>query len=198
MKKIEEKEKELKILKQLINNEFKNDKDAIKIILKETNLEEIENKLKSSNNTENKALEKDTNTKEQKINHYLEETLKIKQHITSNLDSLKSQYIYTIIQKFKEKIEEEPNKNEILNAINTELSKIIEMAKKKEDESKETENKSKKTDLIDITLEENIQKEPKIIRNLLEKTKEIRNLNQELLKLQETELEKDENDSILK
>jgi|GEM_PF-5778181 len=72
------------------------------------------------------------------------------------------------------------------------------MAKKKEDESKETENKSKKTDLIDITLEENIQKEPKIIRNLLEKTKEIRNLNQELLKLQETELEKDENDSILK
>ncbi len=221
MKKIEEKEKELKILKQLINNEFKNDKEAIEITLKETELEELEKKLKKlkeetleknleerSNNeitdsiedVEDEAIEKSINNiEEQKINHYLEEILKIKEHINSNLNSLKSQYIYMIIEKFKEKIEKEHNKNKILNAINPELSEIIEIAKKKEnDENKEAQNKSKKTNIFDTTLEENIQKEPKIIRNLLEKTKEIRNLNQELLKLQETELEKDENDSILK
>jgi hypothetical protein len=221
MKKIEEKEKELKILKQLINNEFKNDKEAIEIILKETNLEKIESKLKNSkeetleeklekrNNdeitdsvedVEDKTIDKDINNiEEQKLNYYLEEILKIKEHINSNLDSLKSQYIYIIIEKFKQKIEKEPNKNEILNAINPELNEIIETAKRKEnDENQEAQTKSKKTDLFDTTLEKNIGKETKIIHNLLEKAKEIRHLNQELIKLQEIEMEREENDNIFK
>jgi hypothetical protein len=217
MKKIEEKEKELKILKQLINNQFKNDNEAIEIILKETNLEELENKLKGLkegtpkeelekknnneiiDNLEDKAIEKDVNIKEQKINHYLEEALKLKEHIESNLDSLKSQYIYMIIEKFKEKIEKEPNKDEILSAINIELNKIIEIAKKKEnDENKDIRNESKEIKIFNTTLEKNIQKEPKIIRSLLEKTKEIGNLNQELIKLQEIKIEEEENDSIIK
>jgi hypothetical protein len=211
MKKIEEKEKELKILKQLINNEFKNNKEAIEIILKETNLEEIENKLKSIkeesekinngeviDSQENKDI-KDINIKKQKINYYLNEILKIKEHIESNIGSLKSQYIYMIVEKFKEKIEKEPNKDEILNAISPELSKITEIAKKKEnDENGESQNKSKKTDIFDTTLEKNIKQETKTIRNLLEKTKEIRNLSQELIRLQETEMEKEENDSVFK
>jgi hypothetical protein len=221
VKRIEEKEKELKILKQLINNEFKNDKEAIKIILEETNLEEIENKLKnlkeetfkeelqersnneitnSVENVKDKAIEKDINNiEEQKLNYYLEEILKIKEHINSNLDSLKPQYIYMIIEKFKEKIEKEPNKDEILNAINLELNEIIEAAKRKEDdENEETQNISKKTGLFDTTLEKNIEKETRTILNLLEKTKEIKNLNQKLMKLQELELEKEENDNIFK
>ena len=217
MKKEEEKEKELKILKQLINNEFKNDKEAIEIILKETNLEEIENKLKSvkeestkeepekknsdqsANNIENKAFEEDSKIKEQKINYYQEEVARIKDHIKCNLDSLKSQYIYMIVEKFKEKIEKEPDKNEILAIVNPELTKIVEIAKEKEEhECKEDQNKNKKTNTFDVTLEENTKKETKVIHNLLEKTKELKNLDQQLIKMQEIEMEKEENDSIFK